>query len=92
MLRHLVLRRRASQRRAWAEHVERWLGRLSGPGARELDALARDAGWESRQARTLGVASSIYLGLPDDFALWAGRELFVSPDRCALRRAFLAMD
>jgi len=67
-------------------HVLRWVQRNTGPQRAELATIARDAGWESRPERTLGAASSIYLRLPDDFALWLARDRFERPGRAALQR------
>lgn len=72
-------------------HVERWLERLSGPRGRDLAAIARNAGWESSPERTLGVATSIYLRLPEDFALWRSRGVLETIVPGALRQAFLAV-
>lgn len=69
-------------------HVLRWVERNAGAQRADLDIIARDAGWESRPERTLGAASSIYLRLPDDFALWIGRDRFERPERAALQRVF----
>jgi hypothetical protein len=69
-------------------HVLRWMERNSGPQRDDLAAVARDTGWESRPERTLGAASSIYLRLPDDFALWIGRDRFERSERGVLQRVF----
>jgi len=70
-------------------HVQRWLDRLSGPTGHALAEIAGKADWESDRDRTLGVATSIYLRIPDDMGLWIARGRFETPERETLRRAFL---
>jgi 5-methylcytosine-specific restriction endonuclease McrA len=72
-----------------AGHVERWAGRLSGPGgtASALAELARRTGWDRQPDRTGSVARGIYLNLPRSARLWLRGKEFVAVDREALRRA-----
>lgn len=54
---------------AAAEHVERWRARTAVLGD-DLVAIARDSGWRRDDARTLAVARTLYLRLPDSVQLW----------------------
>lgn len=69
-------------------HVTNWLARFQSPDADALTRLSREAGWESRPAQTLGVASAIYLRLPAEVELWLAPGRFKAADRTVLARAF----
>jgi hypothetical protein len=72
---------------AASEHVEKWIARAT-EGASDLLSVATAARWENHPDRSLGVARSIYLRLPDDLRLWQGKGEFVLPDRVRLVGAF----
>lgn len=57
-----------------ADHrlIGRWRERLSGQGD-ALAELGAAVQWEVGEARVLGAARAIYLPLPEDTRLWAGR-------------------
>lgn len=74
---------------AATEHVERWLDRLRARKD-DLAQLADRARWARDPERGLAVARSIYLRLPPEGRLWAGRGGFVPVDRPRLIRAFEA--
>lgn len=72
---------------AAADHVTRWLDRSARCKA-DLDAIARTRHWERQPDRTIASARSIYLRLPPDAVLWAGKGEFVGLERPRLVRAF----
>lgn len=65
---------------AAAEHVERWRSRAAGL-ADDLVTIARESGWRRDDARTLAVARTLYLRLPDSVQLWQAPSRFVPLDR-----------
>lgn len=72
---------------AAADHVRRWSRRFvtgSRPHA-DLDRVERELGWEHHPERTLGAARAMYLRLPADVQLWAGRQEFATADLRVLR-------
>lgn len=72
---------------AAADHVRRWSKRFvtgSRPHA-DLDRVERELGWERHPERTLGAARAMYLRLPADVQLWAGRKEFATADLGVLR-------
>ena len=52
--------------------------------AGRLREIAEARTWDRHPERTLSVARAIYLRLPEDAKLWAGRQGFVDLDRGAL--------
>jgi len=74
---------------AAAEHVNAWSARLDPSGATwsHLPEIASGLGWAENAERTTSVTRAIYLRLPDDVRLWAGRDDFVRVDRDAIRAA-----
>ena len=73
-------------------HLEHWLGRLCEGRERDLAALSDEHGWVSRPREIHGVAAAIYLRLPVEMGLWAGRGRFEPFDRGAARVAFGVSD
>ncbi len=67
-------------------HVVRWRTRQLEHDA-DLDEIARHAEWERDSARTLSVATALYLGLPDTARLWQGSADFVDFDRTRISDA-----
>lgn len=65
---------------AAAEHVERWRDR-SARLADDLVTIARENGWRRDDARTLAVARTLYLRLPDSVHSWQAPSRFVPLDR-----------
>lgn len=74
---------------AATEHVRRWTGRL---GDAQLGDIAERARWEHRPERTLGVARSIYLRLPESVKLWREGGTFVVPEPHELRQVLTSAD
>jgi len=74
---------------AAADHVAHWLTRSARHKA-DLDEVARKRHWERQPDRTRSSARSIYLRLPLDAVLWAGKGTFVELNRPQLERAFSA--
>jgi len=71
---------------ASANHLARWALRLS----RDLESLndiAAGLRWESRRTETIGVATAIYLGLPDGVELWVTGTEFAPARQEQLKRA-----
>jgi 5-methylcytosine-specific restriction endonuclease McrA len=52
-----------------------------------LGQVAAAAGWEVGEKRTLGAARSLYLPLPEDTRLWAGRGRWVTVEPAQVREA-----
>ncbi len=71
-----------------ADHVlvARWRER-SGARAPDLAAIGSEARWEVGIEPTLGAARALYLPLPEETRLWAGRNVWVAADRQAVRMA-----
>jgi hypothetical protein len=69
-------------------HVTHWLGRLGDTQGHELATLSRQESWASRPHEIRGVATAIYLRLPAEMGLWAGRGRFEPFDRGAARVVF----
>ncbi len=69
---------------AASDHVSRWRERAEEP---VLTEVARHAKWERYDTATLGVARTLYLGLPVDAKLWQEGRKFVEPDQEVLRTA-----
>ena len=64
-------------------HLDRWLGRPP----ETLRGLAAETGWAVGATRTLGLARTLYLGLPAETRLWSkGRTGFEAVDPAAVRR------
>lgn len=72
---------------AAAEHVDRWVRRVERHKS-DLAEIARRAQWDRHPDRSLAVARSIYLRLPDEARLWRLAQDFVTVDRPRLVRAF----
>jgi hypothetical protein len=72
---------------AATEHVLRWALRAS-EHARDLEEISKRRTWVRHRDRTLSVARSIYLGLPEDARLWRIEGEFVVMDRGRLTEAF----
>jgi hypothetical protein len=73
-------------------HVTHWLGRFGDTRGHELAALSQQERWASRPHEIRGVATAIYLRLPAEMELWAGRKRFEPFDRAAARLAFGVLD
>lgn len=72
---------------AAVDHVTRWMARAE-KHASDLAAIAEGRTWDRHPERSISVARSIYLRLPEDARLWSlGRE-FVGVDRAGLAAAF----
>lgn len=71
---------------AATEHIAHWTEWSATQGA-SLDAIARDAAWERRPERSIGVARAIYLRLPTDARLWVASGTFEPVSRPRLRSA-----
>lgn len=69
---------------ASADHVERWRRRLT-DDEDTLAQVADHARWEVGSDRVLGAARSMYLPLPADARLWAGRSKWVVADLGQIR-------
>ncbi|MSP93592.1 MAG: hypothetical protein EXR79_17670 [Myxococcales bacterium] len=67
-------------------HLHRWRHRLTERRS-ALAEVAVDACWELADERTLGAARALYLPLPDDTRLWAGRGRWSAVDRTRVRAA-----
>lgn len=69
-----------------ADHrmVGRWRDRLDLQAA-QLAAIAGDVRWDVGAGRTLGAARALYLPLPEDTRLWAGRNEWVKLEGVAMR-------
>ena len=73
---------------ASAEHVEGWAARFGDPSLiGQLTEIAEDRAWERHPDRTLSVARSIYLRLPDTARLWVAPRTFVPVDGLRLQLA-----
>jgi hypothetical protein len=72
---------------AAAGHVDAWLHRER-TSETDLSCLADDLGWPRAPERTVAVARSIYLRLPDEARLWRRGDEFVPVDRAKLVVAF----
>lgn len=72
---------------AAAEHVDAWV-RRSERHKSDLVEIATRAQWDRHPDRSLAVARSIYLRLPDEVRLWRLAQEFVPVDRPRLVRAF----
>lgn len=72
---------------AAAEHVDAWVRRVDRHKS-DLAEIATRAQWDRRPDRSLAVARSIYLRLPDEARLWRLAQEFVTVDRPRLVRAF----
>jgi len=72
---------------AAADHVARW-GERAESDRSDLAAIAEHHAWERHPDRTLSVARSIYLRLPEDALLWRVSKEFVPVDRSLLLEAF----
>jgi len=70
-------------------HVRRWLER-SEAASGDLETIASEAGWPQHSERTLAVARSIYLRLPEEARLWKLADEFVPSSQPDLRAAFRA--
>lgn len=70
-----------------AAHVDKWVER-SLRARHDLASIARSRSWESHPDRSLSVARSIYLRLPEDARLWREAEEFVPVERRLLIDAF----
>ena len=71
---------------AASAHLDRWRERFtaSATTAAQLQEIAESRTWDRHPERTLSVARAIYLRLPEDAKLWAGRREFVDLDRGTL--------
>jgi hypothetical protein len=72
---------------AAADHVARWVDR-AGARQTELAEVAAQKSWIRHPERTISVARSIYLRLPDDARLWDLRDRFVPLDRAHVTASF----
>jgi len=73
---------------ASAEHVEGWAARFGDPSLiGQMTEIAEDRAWERHPDRTLSVARSIYLRLPDTARLWVAPRTFVPVDGLRLQLA-----
>jgi hypothetical protein len=72
---------------AAAEHVDAWVRRVERHKS-DLAELAARAQWDRHPDRSLAVARSIYLRLPDEARLWRLAREFVTVDRPRLVRVF----
>lgn len=72
---------------AASDHVERWIARATA-SASDLVAIADHVPWDHHPDRSIGVARSIYLRLPEDARLWKRGRDFVLADRGRLVSAF----
>jgi len=72
---------------AATDHVEHWLARAAA-AATDIDSIASRLQWDHHPERSLGVARSIYLRLPEDSRLWSRKKEFVTVDRERLSEAF----
>lgn len=70
-------------------HIGRWRAR-AGLKAHALSAIAAETAWELGDVRVLGVARSLYLGLPEDARLWSKRGEFEVADRPVLLETLTA--
>jgi len=70
-------------------HLGRWMERLA-VHAGALAEIAAAASWESRAPATGGVATAIYLGLPDGVDLWVAGDRFEPSRHEELMRALRA--
>jgi hypothetical protein len=73
-------------------HLAHWLDRLGKDNGSDLTVLSEEHGWVSRPREIHGVAAAIYLRLPVEMELWAGRGRFEPFDRGAARVAFGVSD
>ena len=71
---------------AAAGHVARWAGRMDAAGA-DVGAIAEEVGWPRHPGRTLAVARSIYLRLPEEARLWRVGDEFEVAKRADLAGA-----
>lgn len=67
-------------------HVEKWADRAKS-SASDLGRIADEQAWGCERTRSLSVARSIYLRLPDDARLWQSQGEFVAMDRAAIKAA-----
>jgi hypothetical protein len=72
---------------AAADHVAHWVER-AGARQAELAEVAAQQSWVRHPARTVSVARSIYLRLPDDALLWDLENRFVPLDRDRVTASF----
>ena len=72
---------------AAAEHVDRWVQRVQRHKS-DLAEIAERAQWVRHPDRSLAVARSIYLRMPEDAQLWKEAREFVAVDRPRLVRVF----
>lgn len=72
---------------AAAEHVDAWVRRVERHKS-DLAEIAARAQWDRHPDRSLAVARSIYLRLPDEARLWRLAQEFVTVDRPRLVRVF----
>lgn len=72
---------------AAADHVDAWVRRIE-QRKTDLAEIAVRAQWERHPDRSLAVARSIYLRLPDEARLWRSAREFVTLDRPRLVRVF----
>jgi len=72
---------------AASDHAENWVARVTDAES-DLASIAAAANWEAHAGRSMGVARSIYLRLPEDLRLWKKPGEFVLPERVRLVEAF----
>jgi len=72
---------------AAAEHVDRWVQRVQRHKS-DLAEIAERAQWVLHPDRSLAIARSIYLRMPEDAQLWKRAREFVTVDRPMLIRVF----
>lgn len=70
----------------------KWLARNGRESAEltQLRELSVEKHWELRREETFGVASAIYLRLPEDAELWLAKSQFTTIERERVARAFKA--
>jgi len=70
-------------------HLDNWLVRFSDDYSADLFAgAAGELLWDSRPEDSLGIARSVYLGMPEGTPLWVGGGEFVDVERYVLRGSF----
>lgn len=71
-------------------HVKKWLLRnlVARPELDQLQAISEQADWEIRRDEILGVASAVYLSLPEGVELWCEGKRFEVVNPAQLGRIF----